>query len=141
MASPPPAAASPQPQAPDAFALKFALEPPISAPRTVPPTAPFGVPPGPMARPGIVVAPQRAATSATAIASLVCGLVGIFACVLGPILGAAGVILGAVALSTMSKNPGIRGRDMAMAGLLTGIVDIIGWSVVIASWLLWPGGS
>jgi hypothetical protein len=79
--------------------------------------------------------------SGAAIASLVCGLIGIFGIVFGPILGIAAVILGAVALGSISRNPAIEGRDMALAGLLTGIVDIIGWPIVIGLWLLWPGRS
>ncbi|MBE3071149.1 MAG: DUF4190 domain-containing protein [Planctomycetes bacterium] len=56
-----------------------------------------------------------------------CGLV-----CLGPVLGAVAIILGGMALRATSGDPALRGRGLAIAGLLTGIVETIGWIVVLA---------
>ena len=69
-------------------------------------------------------------TSGLAVASFVLSLVGIF-CV-GFITGTLAVIFGGVAISKISKNPGLKGNGLAVAGLVIGIVDIIGWVIWLA---------
>ncbi len=66
-------------------------------------------------------------TSAAAIASLVCGLLG---CV--PFLtGLAAVVLGIVGIKK-TKDPMITGKGMAIAGLVLGCLSLAGWTVTTA---------
>jgi hypothetical protein len=65
---------------------------------------------------------QPSRTSGVAVASLVCGLL---LCI--PFLtGLLAIILGLVGISG-TKNPAVRGRGMAIAGLILGILSLIGW--------------
>jgi hypothetical protein len=66
-------------------------------------------------------------TSGFAVASLVLGIIGFF---LNP-LSILAVIFGAIALSQSGKNPAFRGKGMAVAGLVMGIIVIILWVVII----------
>src|ERR1700722_38995 len=67
------------------------------------------------------VQPPR--TSGAAIASLILGILG---CV--PLLtGILAVILGAVGISA-TKKPNVGGRGLAIAGLVLGLVSIVGWT-------------
>jgi GYF domain 2/Domain of unknown function (DUF4190) len=63
-----------------------------------------------------------APTSGLAIASLVCGIVGLVACMMIPgVLSIAAVICGHMAISKIRNSPiPIGGRGMAIAGLATG---------------------
>ncbi len=62
-------------------------------------------------------------TSGMAIASLVCGLLGLPTCGLGAIVG---FILGLVALSRISKSGGtVGGRGLAIAGTIISVVSIL----------------
>ena len=65
-----------------------------------------------------------------AIASLVTGIVGFF--VFGIPLGILATIFGAIALSRTSKNPELSGKGLAIAGLILGIVDIIGALIAVS---------
>ncbi|MBM4020243.1 MAG: DUF4190 domain-containing protein [Planctomycetes bacterium] len=76
---------------------------------------------------GAVAATAR--TSGMAIASLVLGLVGIFAC---GFLGILAIIFGAVGMRDTRRDPNVKGRGLAVAGLILGIIDIVLWLV----WLL-----
>jgi Domain of unknown function (DUF4190) len=68
----------------------------------------------------------RPRTSAAAIASLVCGLLG---CV--PFLtGLAALILGIVGVKT-TRDPMITGRGMAIAGLVLGGLNLAGWTLFV----------
>lgn len=71
--------------------------------------------------------------SGLAIASLVLGIVWIFG--VGSILA---VIFGHIALSTIKKNPTIRGRGLAIAGLTCGYValGVVGFLVANSAGLL-----
>ncbi|MBK0868277.1 DUF4190 domain-containing protein [Saccharopolyspora sp. HNM0986] len=71
---------------------------------------------------------QQPSNNGLSIASMVVSLVGLV-CSLGIVLGPLGVILGHVALGQHKRNPMLRGRGMALAGV------IIGW-VVIVLWVL-----
>jgi hypothetical protein len=78
-------------------------------------------------------APQAPATgtrsNGLAIASLVCGIVGllVFAIILGPLA----VIFGGVGLSRANSGAGHRG--MAIAGIVLGIVDVLLFVVLIVA--------
>ncbi len=65
-----------------------------------------------------------------AIASLVLGILGLF--IFGIPFGILAVIFSSIALSRISANPGLRGRGMAVAGMVLGIIDIIGAFIAIA---------
>lgn len=65
-------------------------------------------------------------TSGLAVASLICGIVGLVLCMFFPgIPNIAAVICGHMALSRIRNSPvPIEGRGMAIAGLITGYVGI-----------------
>lgn len=111
-------------QAPSVGPRPLSAAPGAPAPvRGVPPAPPAPVPP-----PGI--APAR--TCGLAVASFIVSMCGLVALCLGPVLGAVAIILGIMALGATSRDPALRGRGLAIAGLLTGIVEAIGWIVVLA---------
>lgn len=65
-----------------------------------------------------------------ATASLVLGIVGL---VVVPLLcSVLAVVFGAVGLSRIRDNPGMRGRSSAMWGLWLGIVGLVAWAVLVA---------
>jgi Domain of unknown function (DUF4190) len=67
-------------------------------------------------------------TSAAAIASLVCGLLGFV-----PFLtGLAALILGIVGIKK-TKDPMVTGRGMAIAGLVLGCLSVAGWTIFMVS--------
>lgn len=60
-----------------------------------------------------------------AIASMVCGIVGIITCYFAGLLGIPAVICGHMALSRINNSPvPVGGRGMAIAGLILGYVGI-----------------
>jgi hypothetical protein len=71
--------------------------------------------------------PIRPQSNGLAIAALVCGIVGFF--LLGIVLGPLGIIFGGLGLRR--ANAGARGRGMALAGLIVGIIDTVLYIVVI----------
>jgi hypothetical protein len=81
------------------------------------------------AAPPAAVGPR---TSGMATASLVCGIAGF---IFGPILSILAIIFGGVALSHTGKDPGLKGRDMAIVGLVLGIVTGIGW-IFFVIWII-----
>lgn len=62
-------------------------------------------------------------TNGTAIASLVCSLVGIIIAAIP--LGIVSICLSAAAMKHISAFPGEKGKGMAIAGLVIGIIDIV----------------
>jgi hypothetical protein len=64
-----------------------------------------------------------------AIAALVCGIVGIFIAEI--ILGPLAIIFGAIGLHR--ANRGARGRGMAWAGLILGVIDVVLIVVLLAT--------
>lgn len=73
-------------------------------------------------------------TSGLAIASLICGVVGLCS---GAIVGIVGVILGIVALGKIGREPQrLRGRGMAITGICTGSVGIVFTTAMLISILL-----
>jgi hypothetical protein len=78
--------------------------------------------------------PPETRTSAAAVTSLVCGLI---LCV--PFLtGLIAVITGIVGIAVTGK-PSIRGRGMAVAGLILGILNICGYCGVIGAFINYSG--
>ncbi len=75
--------------------------------------------------------PQRpletARTSGLAIASLVLGIVGIFI----NFLSILAIIFGAIAMGQTGRNPNLKGRGMAVAGLVLGIIVAAFWIIII----------
>jgi hypothetical protein len=68
-------------------------------------------------------APER--TSGAAIASLVLGFVGFCIPLIG---GLVAVILGLVGIASTGK-PNVKGRGLAIAGLILGLLTLLGWGV------------
>ena len=64
-----------------------------------------------------------------AIASLVCGIIGIF--LFEIILGPLAIIFGGIALSRANRGAGKRG--MAWAGLILGIIDVVLFIIVLVA--------
>jgi len=92
----------------------------------VPPRPPQAVPhPSPYAPPSghLPYVPQPP-TSALAIASLVCGIVGLMTCLFLP--GIPAVICGHLALNRIAE-PGanLQGRGLAIAGLIMGYIGVV----------------
>jgi hypothetical protein len=67
-------------------------------------------------------------TSVAAIISLICGLLGCIPFV----TGLAAVILGIVGIKK-TKDPMVKGKGMAIAGLVLGCLSIAGWAIGAAS--------
>ncbi len=83
------------------------------------------------AYPGEAFAPAK--TSGAAVASLVLGILG---CV-PAIAGLLAVILGIVGLRSTGR-PGVRGRGLAVAGLILGGLSLLGWSAAgVGGGYLW----
>ena len=83
--------------------------------------------PAPAPTPQQPVVMQAGRTSGMAITSLVLGIVGLL---FNP-LSVLAVIFGAVALSQIGKDPTLKGKGMAMAGLILGIVIAAIWIILI----------
>ncbi|MGD1276688.1 MAG: DUF4190 domain-containing protein [Tepidisphaeraceae bacterium] len=94
-----------------------------------PPYPPPGFPPPGYPAPGYPPYPMPTRTSAAAVTSLVCGLL---LCIPG-ITALIAIICGFVGIGA-TKNPAVRGRGMAVAGLILGILNIAGWSAGGAEW-------
>ncbi len=73
---------------------------------------------------------RPAGISGKAIASFVCGLIGVF--VLGVVLGAAALVLGYLGKRDTDATPGLGGRGLAIAGLVLGGIDVIFFFVVLS---------
>ncbi len=82
-------------------------------------------------------APRAAAeerTSGMAIAALVMGIIGFLFFGLLSILA---IIFGAIGISQTNKDPSLKGRGLATAGLVLGIIGIVGgiiWLIAVALW-------
>ncbi len=102
------------------FAVPAPGPPPIpSRPPIVPQRPP---PPATLSR----TAPQRAGsrTSGLAVASLICSCVGLFIGYFGTIPG---IVCGVKANAQIKREPGLGGKGLATAGLLTGIIVSLLW--------------
>jgi hypothetical protein len=95
---------------------------PPGGPPSYPPNYPPYVPPG-MQGPGGYSMQPMGKTSAAAVTSLVCGLL---LCI--PLAVIVAIITGIIGIAATS-NPMVRGRGMAIAGLILGIVGLGLWGI------------
>lgn len=86
-------------------------------PSPTPPPTPNYAPPG--------MYPQQTRTSAAAVTSLICGILG---CLV--ITGIIAIITGIIGISA-TKNPNVKGRGLAIAGLILGLIGTIGGGICI----------
>jgi len=63
-------------------------------------------------------------TAGMATASLICGIAGIFINLLG-IPSLLAIIFGIISLVKISRNPNLKGKGFAIAGIILGVVGII----------------
>jgi hypothetical protein len=81
---------------------------------------------------GVIMSPpddQR--TNGMALAGFICSLVGLF--IFGVVLGVLGIIFSAIGLGKIAKDSSRwKGKGMAIAGLVVGVVDIILWIILLA---------
>ena len=70
-------------------------------------------------------------TSGIAIAALVMGIAAFV--VFGP-LAVLAIIFGAIGISQANKDPSLKGKGMAVAGLVLGIIAVAGWVIVMIVW-------
>ena len=77
--------------------------------------------------------PQQAPgpkTSGLAVASLICGIAGLYTCGVG---GLVGLVLGIVAMGRIKRSGGeLEGRGLAVAGLVVSIIAIVLGAAIIA---------
>lgn len=104
--------------------------PPSPWPPGAQPASPVSAPPSPWAAPGTVpgwVPPApTSGTNGAAIAALVCGIIWVWG--LGSI---AAIVLGLIAFRQIDRSGGRQGgRGLATAGLVLGVVGVIGALVV-----------
>jgi len=70
-------------------------------------------------------------TNGMALTGFICSLVGLF--LFGFILGVLAIIFSAIGLGKIKKDPTKwKGKGMAIAGLIIGIVDIVAWLIILA---------
>jgi hypothetical protein len=94
----------------------------------MPPPPPSAPPPPPPLRPG----GDPIKNSGKAVASMVCGIVGLM--VFGIILGVVAIVLSTRAKKEIQQSAGqLKGQGMATAGLILGIVDIAAFFVIFAA--------
>lgn len=79
-------------------------------------------------QPGYGGYPQPRPGNGLAIASLVCGIIGLL--ILWFILSPLAIIFGGVGLS--KANKGASGRGQAIAGLVLGVIGLLGYIILIA---------
>lgn len=96
------------------------------------PTLPATPPPLPASGPKIVLEPPR--TSGMAVASLVCGILGLFTCITAPV----GLVLGIIANSQIRRSQGrLTGSGLAITGIIVSAVMTV-ISLLILPALLLP---
>ena len=76
---------------------------------------------------GIYHGPKITAPGATA--ALVCGIIGLFIC--GVILGIVAIVKGNEAKRAIASDPTYGGGGMATAGIVLGILDLVGWAIIL----------
>ena len=132
---PQPPAVSDQPQTPPPS------QPGWGAPAGIPPVVPAGQPPTPgmpqQVAPGGYPAqyPPAAPTNSSAIAALVCGILGLTACPV--VLSIVALVLGYSAKKTIRASGGReQGGGMATAGIVTGWIGIAIWGALLGFYLV-----
>ena len=107
--------------------------------RVTPEEVARAVPPPPLPRYQLQVPPpppKGPRTSRLAVAALVFGVLGI---PLTFLVGGIALVSGAIALAITFSDPDLRGRKMALSGLLLGLVSCVGWSYALWFYLGKPG--
>ncbi len=118
----------PVPAAPDPGVIRVSAE--EAAKAVPPPPLPrFQQPPPPPA-------PKGPRTSRLAVASFVLGLLGL---PLTCLVGLLAMVAGALGLAAVHANNDLKGKKLALAGLLLGVVSFVGWSWAIWHYLGQPG--
>gem|GEM_PF-6595292 len=70
-----------------------------------------------------------------ATTAMVLGIIGLF--VAGMILGIIALVMGLKAKKAISENPGMYGGSgKATAGIVLGIIGIVGWGLATIFWIL-----
>ena len=106
---------------------------PLSQTRLMPGGAtPPAVTPGLTPMPGVTAPASTGKTSGLAIASLVCGVVGL----LCGLLSIAAIICGHMSRSQIKKDPTLRGSGLALSGLILGYVWLPVYIFIIATSVL-----
>jgi len=82
-------------------------------------------------QPQVAATPARK-TSGLAIAALVLGIAGFIPPL--AICSIPAIILGAIALNQIKKEPAIEGRGMALAGIICGSIALFLWICLIIFW-------
>ena len=67
--------------------------------------------------------------SPLAITSLVCSIIGLF--ILGYIMGFVSISCSSTFLKQQKSNPNLKGKGLAIAGLVIGIIDIVAVSITM----------
>jgi hypothetical protein len=94
--------------------------------------------PSPASPPPIPFRPAPASGAANALAIWSFGL-GLFTIICCQFLSPVAIILGALALSQIKKNPGQSGRGFAVAGIILGILSLLFAVLMVTIFLLTPG--
>ncbi len=75
---------------------------------------------------------DRPRTDGLSIAAMVCGIVGVVLPGSGIILSILAIIFGGIGMGRTSRNPELRGKGMAITGLVLGIVGLLVTVLVLA---------
>ena len=132
---PQPPAASAQPQTPPPSQPGWAIPAgiPPAGPPGQPPAAGFPQPAGPAGYPAQYA--PAAPTNSSAIASLVCGILGLTFCPI--VLSIIALVLGYSAKKTIRASGGReQGEGMATAGIVTGWIGIAIWGALLGFYLV-----
>ncbi|MGB3088221.1 MAG: DUF4190 domain-containing protein [Phycisphaerae bacterium] len=73
-----------------------------------------------------------------AVASLVLGILSLVTCFVGIAPGVLAIVFGAVSLRCFSRDSHLRGRGMAVAGFVTGVLGTILGCILLYSYLSYP---
>jgi uncharacterized membrane protein YvbJ len=76
-------------------------------------------------------AAEESRTSGMAIAALIMGIVAFI--FFGP-LAILAIIFGAIGINQTNKDPNLKGKGMAVAGMVLGIIGIAGWVIALIVW-------
>jgi hypothetical protein len=79
---------------------------------------------------------QQERTSGIAITALIMGILGIVLVWLPTPFGLLAIIFGAVGMSQTGKDPYLKGKGMAVTGLVLGILQFVLWIIFIILWAI-----
>ncbi len=95
----------------------------------------FSVPPS-MAMPH---PPARAESNGMAVGGMVCGILSVLCCCVGPLFGVLGLIFSIIVLNRREDYPSDNSRQMALIGLVLSIIGLL-WHCLLPLLFLAPGG-